>query len=236
MAQNNFENWVASLNRRGMARPNMFEAEIFFPASLNGDARTLSTKIKSITMPGKNIDTSTNDTIYGPTHELARGLTYADEINITFWLSTDLHEKKELDKWQDYIYNPRTYELNFYDDYIGTIAIYQLDSGSHERVSGVQLRECFPKTVSPIDYENDTVSTIQTLQVGFAFKEWEQISGLGLPENPKPPVVGHISEQDAMIYEPQQQPSEDMSYIPNRYMKTEDRGELPDMTVDTIDE
>jgi len=237
MAASSFEIWKAELSKRGLSRPNKFEAVIYPPAGAGwSDTRGISVRIKKITMPGKNIDTSTNDTVYGPTHELARGLTYADEITISFWLSDDLTEKREMEKWQNYIYDTNTYALNFYDDYIGTIAIYQLDD-NHEKTAGVELRECFPKTVSPIEYDNDSVSAIGSLDVGFAFKEWREITGLGRKSKSEPPVVGHSDPEvnTPVIIEPSIKPTSSpysSALVNNATTKKIAQG--PDMTVDTI--
>ena len=200
MAYNNIDNFVASISDTGIARPNRFEAEILFPNAVEsvygGSGKAVSIRVKSLTLPGRNISTVTNDTIYGPTHELAAGLTYADEITFTFILSGDLNEKKRFDRWQHWIYSPRTFNMNFYDEYISTINIYQLNE-NNERVYGCQIREVFPKSINPIEYSNDTTSTALDLQVAFAFREWVELDGFGnSPNNPA------IKETNPTVYYP----------------------------------
>jgi len=190
MAHFNLENFAASISKTGIARPNRFEAEILFPAAVEsvygGSGRAVSIRVKSLTLPGKNISTVTNDTIYGPTHELAAGLTYADEITFTFLLSSDLNEKRRFDTWQNWIYSQRTFNMNFYEEYISTINIYQLNEND-ERVYGCQIREVFPKSVNPIEYTNETASAQLDLQVAFAFKEWVELDDFG--RSPNPPAI-----------------------------------------------
>ena len=190
MAHFNFENLVSKISEYGVARPNRFEEEVLFPAAVQsafaGSSEAVSVKVKSLTMPGRNISTTTNDTIYGPTHEIAAGLTYADEINISFILSGDLNEKRRFDAWQNYIYSPTSFNMNYYDDYISTINIYQLNENG-DRVYGCQLREVFPKSVNPIEYNNDTTSAILELQVGFAFREWVEM-----------PISGQVGQAPAI--------------------------------------
>ena len=190
MAHFNFENLVSKISDYGVARPNRFEAKVLFPAAVQsafaGSSEAVSVKVKSLTMPGRNISTTTNDTIYGPTHEIAAGLTYADEINISFILSGDLNEKRRFDAWQNYIYSPTSFNMNYYDDYISTINIYQLNENG-DRVYGCQLREVFPKSVNPIEYNNDTTSAILELQVGFAFREWVEM-----------PISGQVGQAPAI--------------------------------------
>ena len=171
MPQFSVQDLAASINQSGVARQNKFEAEVFFPPSINVNARQLSLRMKSLTMPGRTITTLTNDTIYGPTHELAQGLTYDDIINVTFILSSDLREKTYFDTWQEFIYDTNTYGLNFYDEYVSSMNIYQLDN-TGERMYGITLKETFPKVVSPLEYSYENNSAIHDLTIGFAFKEW----------------------------------------------------------------
>jgi hypothetical protein len=182
MPQFSVQNLAASINESSVARQNKFEAEVFFPPSINVNARQLSLRMKSLTMPGRTITTLTNDTIYGPTHELAQGLTYDDIINVTFILSSDLREKTYFDTWQEFIYDTNTYGLNFYDEYVSSMNIYQLDN-TGERMYGITLKETFPKVVSPLEYSYENNSAIHDLTIGFAFKEWTEI------DSPKPPSV-----------------------------------------------
>lgn len=201
MAHFKLDNFAASIANTGIARPNRFEAEILFPAAVEsvygGSGRAVSIRVKSLTLPGRNISTVTNDTIYGPTHELAAGLTYADEITFTFLLSSDLNEKRRFDSWQNWIYSQRTFNMNFYEEYISTINIYQLNEND-ERVYGCQIREVFPKSVNPIEYSNETASAQLDLQVAFAFKEWVELDDFG--RSPNPPA---ISETTPTIHYPQ---------------------------------
>ena len=229
----------SAIATKGVARPNRFEATIYPPTNVHGGQtnRDLNLRVKTIDMPGRNISTTTNDTIYGPTHELAMGLTYADEITVTFIVSSALEEKKWLDSWQEYIYNPRTYTLNFYKDYVGTMELYQLNE-QNLKTYGIRMLEVFPKTVNPISYSQDGVSALQELSVGFAFKEWEEIL-IGSTSTYDDAILRYkkptsISEEQTTIVKPSKPAQSDQSYIPNRYSTPEQRGELPDMTVDTI--
>ena len=234
MAFYNFNNLVANISSGGYAKANKFEAEILFPSEVpqaNLSSRITSLKIKSLTLPGRNITTTTNDTIYGPTHELAGGLSYADSIDVTFYMAQDLDEKRRFDAWQEYIYSPRTYELNFYERYVGTMNIYQLGD-DHERKYGVSLKEVFPKTINPIEYSNESASGVIDLQVSFAFKEWEQIDTQGNNVKPKPRAVAETTQT---IVKPTTLAKSDTGYDPARAGTTaEYRSTLQNADVDTM--
>jgi hypothetical protein len=216
MAYFNLQNLVSNISKNGMSKQNKFEAEILFPSiveqSYRGSSVSTSVRIKSITMPGRNITTTTNDTIYGPTHELAGGLSYADSVDITFYLSEDLNEKKRFDAWQEWIYNPRTYNLNFYEDYISTINIYQLGDDL-ERKYGVSLLECFPKTINQLDYSNESASAVHDLTVAFAFKEWVELTPRGTEAKRRAPAV---PETAPVVTYPQNPVDRDLNALNNQ--------------------
>lgn len=245
------DKFLGTINATDVARTNRFEVSIFYPTVLGGQTnQNINLRVKTIDMPGRNISTTTNETIYGPTHDLAVGLTYADEINVTFHLSPDFNEKKWFDRWQSFVYNPVNYELEYYNDYVSNMEIYQLDV-NNVKTYGIRVTECFPKTIGPVSYDTGGVSSLQTLTVGFAFREWHEMrvtpvpiqSGGDAGEFGGTPIVKteaintptSTPEQTTFVYDyPEKFP--DPNYVPNRYSTPEQRNTLPDRTVDTIGE
>ena len=83
-----------------------------------------------------------------------------------------MKEKHYFETWQNCVINKRNYELNYYDEYVTPMTIYQLadfdpvDSGaSHKEQSSsmtanatyaCRLFECFPSTIAaqPLGYDN----------------------------------------------------------------------------------
>ena len=164
----------------GPAHLNRFEVLIMSPTEANPSIQTdryVSFKIVSLTLPGKNIRTVTNENVYGPTHEMAQGLTYAESVDMKFYLSAEHRERQYMLNWMDFIYKPDTYNLEYYNNYKRDISIYQLNKRD-EKITGIKLIDCYPKTISPIEYgqENGEVATID---IGFAFKEHYMIDGNG---------------------------------------------------------
>jgi hypothetical protein len=160
------------------ARPNRFVAEILAPPNLLRFAEeneALSADIVSVQFPGKNIRTVTNETVYGPTYEMAQGVTYADEITLTFYMGPDHENRKYFDDWQDLIYNPQTYHVEYYKNYVSNIDVYQLDR-MNEKSAGITLYDCFPKTVQALEYNQGTNNEVLLLSVGLAFREWKYMN------------------------------------------------------------
>ena len=160
---------------KGVARPNLFSVE--FPTTplggqWNNDRMEL--RVQSVTMPGKNITTTPNDNAYGPSYEMANGISYADEVEVTFILD-QTHDVRELiNMWQDKVVNPSTFNLNYYEEYIGSMIIYQLDQND-QAASAIMLEEVYPKTVGPIAYSMDSTNSFLTVSVSFAFRRWVPI-------------------------------------------------------------
>ena len=125
------------------APTNAMAAEM---ANLTGSntAREVSLKCDQIEMPGRNIDTAPDNNIYGPVREIVQGWSFAD-ITAQFQLSSDLRERRFFETWNRLSFNPDTWNMGYYDDYTGTIQIFQLDEQNNRRY-GVELIECYPKT------------------------------------------------------------------------------------------
>ena len=140
----------------------------------NGTARQVSLKCEQISMPGRNIDTAPDTNIYGPTREIAQGFSFGD-IDAVFQLSSDLREKNFFDTWQRISFDPLTWSMGYYDDYVGTIQIYQLDE-KNERKYGVELIECFPKNIAAQTYDYSAVNQQQKISVSFSYRYWKNLT------------------------------------------------------------
>ena len=173
---------------KNVARPNLFHVVMNPPnksfsknqVKYNGTAYNtiasdeMELRVQSITMPGKNITTTPNDNAYGPSYEMANGISYAEEIEVTYILDSDHRVREFFNNWQDKIVNPVTYDLNYYDDYVGEMTIYQLDQNDNN-ASAVKVHEVFPKSVGPIQYSMESGNSILTVSVMMAFKKWTPI-------------------------------------------------------------
>jgi hypothetical protein len=175
------QNFISNIDSYGgLARLNRFETIIISPFEANPDIqadRYTSFRVVALTIPGKNLRTTTNENIYGPTHEMAQGLTYAEEVTMSFYLSSEHYERKYFLNWIDMIVKPDNYNLEYYDNYKRDIDIYQLNR-KDERTSGIKLIECYPKTLGPIEYTQDS-GEFATIDISFSFKEHYMIDGGG---------------------------------------------------------
>ena len=189
MASTKIDDFYATISNYGQAKPNRFECEVYLPelvrqASNTQLPRDLNLRIVGASFPGKNIRTTTDENIYGPSYEVAQGLTYGEEITLEFLLKQNHEERLVFNAWQDFIVSPTTYNVSYYNDYVSNIRVYQLDEQGH-RTAGIEIRNCFPKTVNAIEYNMDTTSQLIKSTVGMSFKEWVPLASKGTTSGEK---------------------------------------------------
>ena len=159
--------------RRTNPNPNLFTQQLC-EMTRDGTARNTSMKCEQISFPGRNLDTAPDTNIYGPTREIVQGYSYA-EISATFQCSSDLKEKRFFETWQRLSYNPASWSMGYYDDYVGEIDIYQLDEQDKRRY-GVKLVEAFPKTISAQTLDYSSVNQMQKVSVNFTYRYWRSLT------------------------------------------------------------
>ena len=185
-------NYVAQYqNQGGFAKPSKYEIIITPPSpdrfnnirnfanrldTLGGLSETLrqtSLACESISFPGRNIDTSPDTNIYGPVREIATGFSYA-EISSTFRCSSDMREKRYFESWQRLSYDNITWSMQYYENYIGAVQIFQLDEEDNI-MYGVELVEAFPKTIGAQTLDYSVTDQIHKLPVTFSYRWWKNI-------------------------------------------------------------
>ena len=167
----------------GYAIPNRFEVLITRPGGSANDARKVSLRCETVLLPGRNLNTITDGMPYGPTREVVDGVTYAEDISMTFQASSGLDERVFFEEWQELAFNKQTWNVGYYDDYVSTVEIYLLDRQDQRRY-GIKLIEAFPKTIGGTDLSQAANNEIIKTSVSFSFRYWES-----LDTNRQPPSL-----------------------------------------------
>ena len=171
-AANNLAGAIATLHaENGYAVPNRFEVIIMSPIPNYAKQREVSMRCESINLPGRNLNSTTDSNIYGPTREIVDGVTYADDINMTFQASSGLEERVFFEEWQALAFDERSWNVSYYNDYISTVDIYVLDRQNQRRF-GLKLHEAFPKTIGATDLSQSANNELIKLAVTFSFRYW----------------------------------------------------------------
>lgn len=138
--------------------------------------RGLRAFIESVDMPGRTLDT-TDFKIYGPKRQIVTGHSFSGEITMTVYCDKYMRQRSFFEMWQKAAFDQGTNNVHFYDEYTGGMRIYQLgafaENADRDRISyGVELFECFPKTISAVSYNQGSENEIQKISVSLAFKSW----------------------------------------------------------------
>ena len=189
-------------DNNGFAQPNKYEVVIIPPAKLGGgqnqnyfggmerqsDLRKISLRAQNVTLPGRNLATTQESNVYGPDREIVEGVTYADDISMSFQASSGLDERIFFENWQRQAFNEKNWNIGYYNDYIGTIEMYVLDKQEQRRY-GIKLWEVFPKTIGSNDLSYDANDQLLLLPVSFTFRYW---TSLDQSQNPKINVFDRV--------------------------------------------
>jgi len=177
----------------GVAKPSGYEVLFFPPVGASqtpstantffrqmfknitdGDQREVSMQCHKIEFPGRNLDSVPDTNIYGPTREIVNGFSFAD-ITASFYQSNNYKEKQFFETWQRLCYDPNTFSMGYYDEYVGKIQIYSLDNDGLRRY-GVELIECFPKTIAAQQLDALPSTVAQTCDVSFSYRYWKNLT------------------------------------------------------------
>ena len=178
----------------GYALPNRFEALILPPINVtiddsrhghvdvshsdpwltSNDARLVSMRCESTTMPGRNLSSEEDTNIYGPSREIVSGVTYAGDLEILFQASAGLKERVFFEEWQKKAFNEQTWNVNYHSEYVSEVQIYLLDKQNQRRY-GIRLHEVWPKTIAGIALNQAPSSEIIKIPVTFSFRWWETL-------------------------------------------------------------
>tara|TARA_B100001964_G_scaffold106245_1_gene118696 strand:+ start:3743 stop:4684 length:942 start_codon:yes stop_codon:yes gene_type:complete len=195
--------FIAQINQgEGMARPTRFLCVFYLPKILsemsftsksaytekneiNNDlespemARNVGMMCHTITMPSRNVN-SKEHKIYGPAREMPHGYTVLQEIGGTFYGDKFLRQRLFFENWQKKIFNINTHNMHYYEDYAGTMDIYQLgqfaSENDRDRVTyGVRLYEVYPDTLNSLSYGYDKTDEVMNVGVKFKYRTWQNL-------------------------------------------------------------
>tara|TARA_Y100000389_G_C17461270_1_gene521903 strand:- start:3056 stop:3988 length:933 start_codon:yes stop_codon:yes gene_type:complete len=216
------QRFQAQINQgEGMARPNRFYVVINPPQKIattpggppsqlskdtqndltSGQMReNMQMMCNKISLPSRDINTAPAKT-YGPKREMPYAYSFNGEIELTFFGDKFLRQRMFWENWQKQIFSTETHDMKYYDDYVGSIDIFQLGqfdakADDDARVTyAVRLYEVYPQTISQIEYAYGSNNTIVEVPVTLNFRTWsnltiDQVNGatIGAASGDKPTI------------------------------------------------
>ena len=130
----------ASILKDGLARPTKYQVRINPPTDLlakdgpldgilsEAFIRDIGMACNSITMPGRDLTAVSVKQGQDLAREHVGAHTYEGTITATFYLDPNLNYKTFFEAWQNLAVSPGTNNVNYYDNYIGSMSIHQLGS------------------------------------------------------------------------------------------------------------
>ena len=131
----------------------------------------LNLHCNSISLPGHDLQAQDMQHGSAPGRQMVTSHDYQGTIAATFYLDSHLRERHFFEKWQKMAVNTNTHKANYYDDYIGSMEIFQLD-GNGEITYGIKATEVYPTTIAGIEYAYANTNQIATQAVQFQYRQW----------------------------------------------------------------
>ena len=122
-------------------------------------------------MPGHDLQSQSVQYGSAPARDIVQSHDYAGNISASFYLDSHLRERHLFEMWQKMAVNTSTHKANYYDDYIGSLEIFQLD-GNNQITYGIKATEVYPTTIGGIEYSYGNENQIAKQSVGFAYRQW----------------------------------------------------------------
>lgn len=211
--QTRINRFVSMMKRAGgFFRPNRYLVEINLPSSLRqattgagtefiqyetqfANASATKDELKdrliffceSARIAEKSLEDVSAESFYGPNRKVASDVAFGP-LDMSFYLDSNLSERVFFEQWQSLAYNQATYNMNFYDDYTGSIKIWPLihlkepiygdyESGSNGPLATatispyyMEFKEVYPKTINAVDVGYGQNNSIAKQSVTFSYR------------------------------------------------------------------
>ena len=125
----------------------------------------------SVSMPGHDLQAQDVQHGSAPGRQMVTSHDYAGTIAASFYLDINLRERHFFEQWQKLAVDTSTHKANYYDDYVGTMEIFQLD-GNGEITYGIKATEVYPTTLAGIEYAYANTNQIALQAVQFQYRQW----------------------------------------------------------------
>ena len=192
------QRFLAQVNQgEGFARTNRYIVRINPPARKdlvtdfdgggNNDLQSLTTienvdmMCSKVTLPNRDIATAPHQ-MYGPRREMPYAYQYSASVECTFYGDKFLRQRLFFENWQKKIVDIKSHNLDYYDNYVGSMDIMQLgqfDSKQDDdaRVTyAVRLFEVYPQTIGSMDLSYGADNEIASVPVTLNFRTWVNLT------------------------------------------------------------
>ena len=184
-------------NKGSLALTNKFSVSIIPPSMMYSAVPDGSIDFLCHTaeFPGMTFAT-TEDRLYGI--EVAKPYaTTFEAVTLTFYVTNDFSTKIFFEDWMRFIQHPQSKNMRYYDDIVGSIAIYHYDEECNDPYPGnhtykTVLVEAWPLTIQEHELNWDS-SEIMEIQVQINYRDWNRTSASQDSQRPNNSGRGYLT-------------------------------------------
>ena len=169
---NGISDFIASINKYGVAKSNRFLVQITPPSSMASGAgevgRLLQFSCQGAKIPSTSISKS-DFRSYGMSYKIASKKTFDDNVDLVFRMDKDYNILQFFTYWMKLIYNPETGDIGYYNDYIGKVEIQMQDQENNTKLT-VELEDAYPLSFNSVDLSWREETDAMTFSVAFAYR------------------------------------------------------------------
>ena len=207
--------FISQVNQgEGFARNNRYLVRINLPKPIrkvtagvndlesNQIVENINMMCNKVTLPNRDIATAPH-LVYGPRREMPYAYQYSAQIECTFYGDKFLRQRMFFENWQKKIIDINSHDMKYYDDYVGSMDIFQLGqfdidaelaqqdeadaaqgrptppakpNDLHSVTYGVRLYEVYPQTIGSIDFTYASENEITNVPVTLNFRTWANLT------------------------------------------------------------
>ena len=169
----NVEDFTGQIASLGLASPNKFEVDVYFPTGTS--EKSLNLMCENASIAGRTVQ-SMLDIQYGVRREIAYGAPQYTPLSLTFLCTEGMEQKTMLDKCNNSIVDAtvatKPFNVAYYDDYKGRVKVKKLDKAGNQ-VLEVEYLDAWPKTVSQVDLSHATTNATLRVTCEFSYSYWK---------------------------------------------------------------
>ena len=142
-------------------------------------ARTVGMMCNTIEMPERSI-TQADSITYGPKRQMPIGYNFPGTVELSVYGDKFLRQRMFFESWQKMIFDLDTNNMNYYDEYTGSVDIMQLGSfdaeNDRDRVTYmVRLYECYPSIIGSYSYGYEKQNELVNLPITLTYRNWKNL-------------------------------------------------------------
>ena len=138
------DSFISNMTKsEGFARTAQFEVVFGLPSLISNTemSKRLSLNCELINWPGHDLQTQSRKHGNEPERLLVTGHGFEGTITASFYLSLNHSERFFMEQWQELAVNRFTHKANYYNEYTGSMELYQLGSAPATKTTVFDVTE-----------------------------------------------------------------------------------------------